>query len=399
VIAAVDGEVGFEGAGLLEGHVGADGGVELRLDVSIGEEEEGEGLVRKVRRRRGEARGSDGCREARGPQKREELPAAGRVHESIIIFALAGKIKGTRMRSRDLESKSFTWSRLGDRSMTEFQGTRNKPANNGSRMERGFAVEPRPAPPAYRPNHGGLQPKMAAPLVYRPNYGGLQPKMVAPPVYRPTAGLPVQSKTISPRVFRPGTTPQVFRPVAHIQPYVPKKSERSAIVELRNRYVKANGDDYAHYAGTFDEYVDSADTMEQIVEFVVAAEKVAARKTVPKDPPPTVLQKPPQTPASSPAAKQQRAEKQKEKKRQKALDKQSRTIDLSIPAQPVPLQTQWKAVATASASLPAPTPSPASKPLSFVENLLAKVEKWDRKTDKGKTVSLSESQAPSCSMA
>jgi hypothetical protein len=260
--------------------------------------------------------------------------------------------------------------------MTEFQGTRNKPANNGSRMERGFAVEPRPAPPAYRPNHGGLQPKM-----------------VAPPVYRPTAGLPVQSKTISPRVFRPGTTPQVFRPVAHIQPYVPKKSERSAIVELRNRYVKANGDDYAHYAGTFDEYVDSADTMEQIVEFVVAAEKVAARKTVPKDPPPTVLQKPPQTPASSPAAKQQRAEKQKEKKRQKALDKQSRTIDLSIPAQPVPLQTQWKAVATASASLPAPTPSPASKQLSFVENLLAKVEKWDRKTDKGKTVSLSESQA------
>jgi hypothetical protein len=157
--------------------------------------------------------------------------------------------------------------------------------------------------------------------------------------------------------------------------------------------VKANGDDYAHYAGTFDEYVDSADTMEQIVEFVVAAEKVAARKTVPKDPPPTVLQKPPQTPASSPAAKQQRAEKQKEKKRQKALDKQSRTIDLSIPAQPVPLQTQWKAVATASASLPAPTPSPASKPLSFVENLLAKVEKWDRKTDKGKTVSLSEFQA------
>jgi hypothetical protein len=120
---------------------------------------------------------------------------------------------------------------------------------------------------------------------------------------------------------------------------------------------------------------------------------VAASKTVPKDPPPAVLQKPPQTPASSPAAKKLKAEKQKEKNKQKALNKQARTIDLSVPAQPVPLQSQWSAVATASASLPAPTPSPASKPLSFVEGLIAKVEAWDRKSDKGQTVSLSETQA------
>lgn len=282
--------------------------------------------------------------------------------------------------------------------MTEFQGTRNKPANDGSLMERRLAVEPRPAPPAYRPNHGGLQPKMATPLVYRPNHGGLQPKMGAPPVYRSSAGLPVQPKTISPPIFRPlaamrGTAPQAFRPVAHIQPYRPKNSERSAIIGLKNRYVKANGDDYDHYSEKFDVYVESAGSMQEIEAFVLKAESAAPLKPVLKDPPPTVPQKPPQTPASSPAEKQQRAEKQKEKKKQKALNRQAHTIDLSKPAQPVPLQTQWSAVATASASLPAPTPSTTNKPPSYVDGLIAKVEKWNRKTDQSETVTLSETQA------
>ena len=73
VVATVDGEVGFDGAGLLEGHVGADGGVELRLQVGVGEEEEGEGLGGGCGE---EGRGRSGG-EAGGSEEGEELAAGG----------------------------------------------------------------------------------------------------------------------------------------------------------------------------------------------------------------------------------------------------------------------------------------------------------------------------------
>jgi len=43
VIAAHDGEIGFRGGDFAEAHVAAMGGVELGLDVRVGEEDEIEG--------------------------------------------------------------------------------------------------------------------------------------------------------------------------------------------------------------------------------------------------------------------------------------------------------------------------------------------------------------------
>jgi hypothetical protein len=75
VVAAVDSEVGLDGAGLLEGHVGADNSVEFRLQMGVCEEEEGEGLLR--RRKRSESGGRDRCREAGGSEQSEKSSAAG----------------------------------------------------------------------------------------------------------------------------------------------------------------------------------------------------------------------------------------------------------------------------------------------------------------------------------
>jgi len=79
MVAAVDGEVGLEGAGFFEGHVGADGGVELGLDVGVGEEDEGEGLDWW----RGEDGGGDSGGDAGGSEESKELAAGG---HSLMIF-------------------------------------------------------------------------------------------------------------------------------------------------------------------------------------------------------------------------------------------------------------------------------------------------------------------------
>ena len=70
------------GASLLEGHVGADHAVQFRLQMRIGDEEEGEGLLR--RRKRSEGGRRDGCGEAGRSEQGEELSAAGWVHSPMI---------------------------------------------------------------------------------------------------------------------------------------------------------------------------------------------------------------------------------------------------------------------------------------------------------------------------
>jgi hypothetical protein len=82
MISAVDREVCLDRAGLLEGHVGADDAVELRLNMSVRDEEKREGFLR--RRKSRERRGGDGCGKAGRSEQGEELSAAGRVHPSMI---------------------------------------------------------------------------------------------------------------------------------------------------------------------------------------------------------------------------------------------------------------------------------------------------------------------------
>src|SRR5579871_1802445 len=73
MVAAIDGEIGFDGAGFIEGHIGADSGVELGLDVGIRDEEEGERLWGLRSEERGRSRSS----EAGGSEESEKLPAGG----------------------------------------------------------------------------------------------------------------------------------------------------------------------------------------------------------------------------------------------------------------------------------------------------------------------------------
>ena len=79
MVAAVDSKVGFDVPRFLEGHVGAYSGVKLRLDVSIGDEEEGERLWG----RRSEERGRSRSSEAGGSEKSEKLPAGGHAFDDI----------------------------------------------------------------------------------------------------------------------------------------------------------------------------------------------------------------------------------------------------------------------------------------------------------------------------
>ncbi len=81
--------------GLLEGHVCADEAVELGLKMRVGDEEKGEGLVRRCWC--GEDRGRYSCREAGGSEKGEELSAAGCVHGSIIIASPKEQVSEKRM--------------------------------------------------------------------------------------------------------------------------------------------------------------------------------------------------------------------------------------------------------------------------------------------------------------
>ncbi len=75
VVATIDGEVRFDVAALLEGHVGADHAVELGLKMGVGEEEEGEGLLR--RRERSEGGRWDGGGETGRSEQSQKLSAAG----------------------------------------------------------------------------------------------------------------------------------------------------------------------------------------------------------------------------------------------------------------------------------------------------------------------------------
>jgi hypothetical protein len=96
-----------------------------------------------------------------------------------------------------------------------------KPAHNSASIAASLHSRIHPsAPPVYRPQAAGVQPKSigaarvgTAPPVYRPVPAGVQQKSVvrnAPPVYRPqAAGL--QSKTVA--IARVGTAPPVYRPV------------------------------------------------------------------------------------------------------------------------------------------------------------------------------------------
>ena len=84
MISAVDRKVRFDHAGLLEGHIGADDAVEFGLQMSVGDEEKGEGLLRRRKRSSGE---TDSCGEAGRSEQSKKLSAAGRVHHSMISLA------------------------------------------------------------------------------------------------------------------------------------------------------------------------------------------------------------------------------------------------------------------------------------------------------------------------
>ena len=50
MVAAVNGKIGLQGTRFLERHIGANDTIQLRLQMGVGEKEEGEGLMRRGRR-------------------------------------------------------------------------------------------------------------------------------------------------------------------------------------------------------------------------------------------------------------------------------------------------------------------------------------------------------------
>ena len=80
MVAAVDGEVRLEASRMLHRHIGADSGVQLRLNVRVCKEEEGE--VFRLRRG-GKQRGGRRCGSACGSKKSEKV-ATGGLHAIIL---------------------------------------------------------------------------------------------------------------------------------------------------------------------------------------------------------------------------------------------------------------------------------------------------------------------------
>jgi hypothetical protein len=100
MVAAIDSEIGFDGAGFIEGHIGTDSGVKLGLDVGIRDEEEGERLWGRRSEKRGRSRSS----EAGGSEESEKLPAGGHVSDDI----------ARRLRDKEISSGRLAHSRRED---------------------------------------------------------------------------------------------------------------------------------------------------------------------------------------------------------------------------------------------------------------------------------------------
>jgi hypothetical protein len=260
-----------------------------------------------------------------------------------------------------------------------------------------------------------------------------------PPVIRKPAVPPPARNAVS--ATRP-SVPPVYRPAAAAQMYKAKNTkEEKAISALRRRYVAVWNDDW--YGQKFDDYKDAAATMRDIEDFVEKAEAskrkpAAASKTssaptlsptahlstapllsaplsstplsstASPAPSPTPLSAPsppsPLTPAaaasSSTASAAASSSATPSATRKNKGKKEKVYLDLSGPPPPLAKTissssspSSFAAKAAASASLP-PPPSPAAAPQpTYVDGLIDRVRRWDRQSDTGSAVSLTEQQA------
>lgn len=266
------------------------------------------------------------------------------------------------------------------------------------------APKPPQAPPVFRP-----QP---APKVLQPNTPSHKQqspavKTLAPAIYRPQpAPVVLQTKRSPTSGARLNSSAHVGRGVSLLAPggviqrYEAKtRQEKKAVSDYRKRYLTANLNDDEHYGPIFDDFVASAASMDDIKKFVEAAERKVKER---EEKVSTLLTtgaeeeiKKPLTPMLSEEEKKEKKEQIKQKKKQKAKEKEKSYLDLSGPPPPLVNSSVSYVSKVGSGPVPPPISSPStslSSGPSKVQQCLGFLQKWDRKSDQGKLVTLTESE-------